>query len=120
MRELFTKGWNFDPTVTTFDDLKETGNPRVIHHTELREAIINFYASYTHYGASLAGNTEWIVPLDSCNITYEFDAMRWMSPRRVRFPPQSTADAGRDIRSHAEVLNRLAAAHFWLQNRILS
>lgn len=42
-REFFAKGWNgpnFDPTVTTFDDLKATGNPKVIHGAEFREAII--------------------------------------------------------------------------------
>jgi len=120
-REFFTKGWNipdFDPSVTTFDDLKATGNLKVIRSTELREAIINLYASYTHYGATLASNGDWIMPIDS-RITYEYDAMRWDKPTAGLFPQQSTADAARDIRAHAEILHRLAAAHFFLQDRML-
>jgi hypothetical protein len=46
-RELFTKGRifpDFEPTVTRFDDLKSTGNLKVIRNIELGEAIIKLYA----------------------------------------------------------------------------
>jgi hypothetical protein len=62
---------------------------------------------------------DWMMPIDS-RITYEFDALRWDKRTAGLFRSQWTADAARDVRSHAEILNRVAAVHFWLQNRILA
>lgn len=120
-RVFFTVGWlspNFEPTVTTFNDLEATGNLQIIRNNELREEIISLYASYAKYEESLAINQEWMVPLDS-RLTYEYDALRWDKRTSTLFPPQTTKESANEIRSRAEVLIRLAAVHFWIQDRVL-
>jgi hypothetical protein len=120
-RVFFTVGWvspNFEATITTFNDLEATGNLQIIRNNELREEIIGLHTGYAQFQGSLAINQEWMVPLDS-RLTYEYDALRWDERTSALFLPQTTKESANEIRSRAEVLIRLAAVHFWIQDRVL-
>ena len=120
-RDFFTVGWispNFEPLVTIFNDLEATGNLHVIRNTELRQGLIDLYASYSRYEDSLSINQQWMVPLDS-RLTYEYDALRWDARTSALFPHQTNKESAVELRSRTDVLIRLAAVHFWIQDRML-
>ena len=59
--EHFTKGVflaSFDPTTTTFDDLRSTGNLRVLRNAELRDTLVELYAEFDNGKNSFRTNLE--------------------------------------------------------------
>jgi hypothetical protein len=121
-RDYFSTGWlfpDFEPTTTTFDDLEATGNLQVIRNNQLRQAMIELYAVYKRYKRSLDTNVGWGLPVDA-RLTYEYDALRWDERTASLFPELAADEAASDIRSHAEILNRSAAIHFWTEHNTLA
>ena len=119
--DYFDTGWifpDFDPTTTTFDDLEATGNLQVIRNNQVRQAMIELYANYEAYWRDLDSNVSWGLPVDA-RLTYEYDALRWDPRTAVLFQELTPGEAASDIRSHADILNRSAAIHFWVMGYTL-
>ena len=61
---------------------------------------------------------DWLIPIDA-RITYEFDMLRWDDRTSHLFPDQSSVQAASAIRSHVDELRRVAAMHYWMQDRMI-
>ena len=120
-QEFFRVGWTFpmfEPVVTTFEDIEATGNLQLISDKDLREDIVSLYAKFDQYQEVLSGNMDWLIPIDA-RITFEFDALRWDNRTAHLFPDKTRAQAAGEIRSNLDALRRVAATHYWMQDRMI-
>ena len=105
-----------DVTDATFNDLQSTGNLDILRDRELREALVELYASYARGAEVFKGNRDWVLLADS-QIYMEVDAFRFDQRTAPFFPENNIADSAQYIRTHQDMLRRHAAMHFWLKDR---
>ena len=119
--DYFTDGVflaGFDPTTTTFDDLRSTGNLRVLRNAELRDALVELHAEFDNVEDSFRNNLEWVTPFDS-RAASEFDWLRFDSRTSQLFPEQAVEQTAIQIRAYSDQLTRHAAFHYWLKDRAI-
>ena len=108
----------FNPTKSTFEDLKSTGNLDVIRDSNIRNALVNLYAFYELTAISFDVNMDWVLPADSV-LYLEFDAFNFDKRTAVLFADQPVEIEAQKIRNNAARLKRHAALHYWLKDRAI-
>ena len=119
--DYFTDGMfyaDFVPTVTTFDDLRSTGNLSVLRNATLRDALIELHSNFGDFDNAFRLNLDWILPIDS-RMIFEFDGLRFDRRTSQLFPEQSIEKTADQIRSQSDKLTRHAAFHYWLKDRAI-
>jgi hypothetical protein len=119
--DYFTDGMfyaDFVPIVTTFDDLRSTGNLSVLRNATLRDALIELHSNFGDFNNSFRLNLDWILPIDS-RMIFEFDGLRFDRRTSRLFPEQPIQKTADQIRSQSDKLTRHAAFHYWLKDRAI-
>jgi len=117
--QFMTEAWwlpYFNPTMTVFNDMNETGNLQVIRNKALRESVIALYKDYTTSAESLQTNKDWALSLDA-QLTYQTEALRWSEGTSELFPQWSAEESAREFRKDIDPYSRVAATYYYVHGR---
>jgi len=120
LQNYFSRGWiihEFVANDNTYTDLSQTGNMNIIKNTDLIDEIIQYYGYLEQVDNSNNVNKNWITPLDlevaKLTAAFELDPST-----RSLFTHKNKSLAIKNIQSNAELLERNAAGHFWINESL--
>ena len=116
----FTRGWiisEFIPTTNTYKDLSQTGNMKIIKNGELSNKIIEYYGLFDEIHQSNNVNKNWIIPLD-LEVAKNTTAFELDPSTSDLFTHKNRIDAINNIKSNAELMERNAAGHYWINESL--
>ena len=108
---------DFKVSRTTFDDLKASGNLKILQNKELVHSLSRLHTNFADHDLDALVNTDWILPFES-KITSDFDFMRFDAGTAHLFPKKASAEIADYIREHYDLLQRHAALHYWYVDAI--
>ena len=98
---------------STFDDLSSTGNLKVITNTNLRDSIVQHYASHKYVAERIKIAISWALPLDA-PFTHENDIMKFEPNTAFLFPEQPKGLYAKELKDKNVTYISNAAAHYWI------
>ena len=98
---------------STFEDLSSTGNLKVITNTNLRDSIVQHYASHKYVAERINIAISWALPLDA-PFTHENDIMKFEPNTAFLFPEQPKGLRAKELKDKKVTYISNAAAHYWI------
>ena len=102
----------FSSSRSTFDDLSNTGNLKVISNYSLRNRIVQHYAEIQKVQERLNIDIDWAVGLDMTY--YELDAMKFVPSTSHLFPRATQKELATELRNNKIKHINSAAAGYWV------
>ena len=119
--KYFELGWiimDFVVTDNTYKDLSQTGNMNIIKNDTLVDDIIAYYGYVKIVENYHTINKNWITPMD-LEVAKVTPAFELDPSTKILFEHKNRDEAIANIISHAALMERNAAGHYWI-NRSLS
>ena len=115
-RDYFSEGTlmtGFAVIWGTYEDLSSTGNFSVLESPELVASLMQLDGYFGYQADSAEVNTNWVMPFET-SLARDFDWMRYDAKTANLFPALTLEEQAAEIRSHADLLRRHAALHYWV------
>lgn len=103
----------FNISRSTFDDLSNTGNIRVISDASLRDQLVKYYGYSELVKERLHINNEWSLKLDG-PFQVENNIMKFESTTAHFFPERSMAELAQELRLRRIDYINNAVVHYWV------
>jgi hypothetical protein len=104
----------FNPSISTYEDLSSTGNLGIIKDTGLRDQIVAHYKKYQAVELDFKVNTDWAIPIDA-PLFIQTDALRFDTGlTSFLFSEISVGTMADGIKANQELYLRNAALHYWI------
>ena len=120
VENYFKTGWiisEFVPVKSTYIQLSQTGNMKMLNNAELIDEIIGYYRYIQQLENSNTVNKDWITPIDQevavATAAFEIDP----TTKRLFYKKDRKA-ALQNIQENRELLERNAAGHFWINQSL--
>ena len=116
----FERGWiilEYVATDNTYTDLSQTGNMNIIKNDDLVDDIIEYYGYAKLVDNFNTLNKNWITPLD-LELAKSTSAFEIDPGTSSLFKHKNRIDAIKNIQSHAELIERNAAGHYWINESL--
>jgi len=121
IENYFTRGWHtYIPIFNdnTYKDLSQTGNMNLLKNTEIRKKIMLYYSRVEDARNSFKINNEWVLPTD-VKVTEITSAMEFSPKTKALFEGKDKQLAIKNILFNKDILERSAAAHYWMNIAVL-
>ena len=120
VEKYFERGWiisEFVPVKNTYIQLSQTGNMKMLKNTTLIDEIISYYRFIQQLENSNAVNKNWITPIDQ-QVAVATAAFELDPATRPLFESKNRKKAIENILENADLMERNAAGHFWINQSL--
>jgi quercetin dioxygenase-like cupin family protein len=108
----------FGASRSTFDDLSNTGNLKVITNYDLRNKIVQHYAEIQKVQERLNIDIDWAVGLDM-PFYFEMDAMKFVPNTAHLFPKSTEKELANELRKNKLKYINSAAGGYWVDQDVI-
>lgn len=105
----------FSVSRSTFDDLANTGNMKVLSDPQIRDQVVQHYAALNTTLERMSTNNDWALSLEGL-FYYETDFMRLDSATAHLYPKASDAEIVAKLRQNKMDYLNNAAAGYWVND----
>jgi hypothetical protein len=103
----------FNSSRSTFDDLSNTGNLKVISDLSLRNQVVEHYAEVQRVQERMKVNSDWALSLDT-RFYSETEGMKFTPWTSHLFPAQTTRERADELRKYKLDYINNASAGYWV------
>lgn len=105
----------FNSSRSTFDDLSNTGNLKVISDLKLRNKVVQHYAEIQKTQERMSIGANWALALDS-RLYSEMHGMKYVPSTAHLYPKKTTKELADELRKNKLEYLDNAAAGFWVND----